>query len=432
MPPGPGQAPIVPAGDRDAAERLLAVLAPQSWPVRPDDLPAGTALVGGAVRDALLGRLAPRPDLDLVVEGDALAVARGLASRRGGSVVVLDRERSIARLVVKGWTIDLARRMGSWPEEDLLRRDFSVNAIALELPLADRPPALVDPSGGLADLAAGRLRAVAEHNLLDDPLRLLRGVRLATELGFRIEPITWEWVRRHHRRLGEVAGERVLAELERLARAPAGGEGLALLLEADLLAAWGVEVQNQPGELPGRLGSLDAAAATARGLSDAESAWAVPLARLALLLDPAALQRLKASRRMQHDISRLRRWWQRLEGGTLTPEALEERERLALQRELEAILPALLLLSPPGWASDAIERWRDPEDPLFHPRSPLDGATLQAALDLPPGPRLGALLDHLSRERAFGRLPASPAADDPQTLTAARAWLSDPAEGRHG
>jgi len=453
VPPGPRHNAIVPGEGGPLAERLLAALAPERWPVPPEELPAGTAVVGGAVRDALLGLLAPQPDLDLVVEGDAVALAKRLARHRGGSVVVLDAERSIARLVLHGWTLDLARRLGSRPEQDLLRRDYSANAIALTLPGDAGGPELLDPAGGLADLAGGQLRAVSEANLLEDPLRLLRGVRLAAELGLRIEPATWGWIRRHHRALGTVAAERVLSELERLAAAPAGGEGLARVLEADLLASWGGEVSAEtapqaaaaPGGGPGGTGTgtgrlktarilagLDPAAVAARGLDPGESAAALPLARLAVLLDPGSLRRLRASRRRQESCSRLRRWWRRLEASGGDPETLGEEERLQLQRDLEADLPALVLLAPPAWAATALARWRDPDDPLFHPRSPLDGADLQEALGLQPGPELGRLLAHLCRERAFGRLPRDPARHDPQTLTQARRWLSGGSESRHG
>ncbi|MEB3331167.1 MAG: CCA tRNA nucleotidyltransferase [Synechococcaceae cyanobacterium] len=429
------------------ARQLWQRLAPQRWPLPPAALPPGSALVGGAVRDGLLDRLGPHPDLDLVVPGDAVALARQLRRRFGGSCVVLDAERSIARLVIEGWTIDLARCAGDDLSSDLQRRDYSINALAL--PLAGDAP-LLDPGGGLADLAAGRLRALAEANLLDDPLRLLRGLRLACELGFTIEPLTLSWIETHHQRLGVVAGERVLAELERLAAAPAGDRGLSATLRAGLLAPWAGS-----GASPAALAcldGLDAGGARKRGLDAAEIATALPLARLAAVLSGEALARLHASRRLQQQVSRLRRWRERLappaapatkattartaaaSGPAL--EALPEAERLALQRDLEADLPALLLHLDAAGARAALQRWRDPDDPLFHPRPPLDGRRLQSELGLPAGPELGALLAHLSRERAFGRLPQSGAAAESDGLACARAWLAQravtaAAERRH-
>jgi tRNA nucleotidyltransferase (CCA-adding enzyme) len=104
---------------------------------------------------------------------------------------------------------------------------------------------------------------------------------------------------------------------------------------------------------------------------------------------------------------------------------LQEAERLALQVELEADLPALLLQLEADDAKAALARWRDPQDPLFHPRAPLDGALLQRQLQLKPGPELGQLLRHLTLERAFGRLPVArgPEADE-RVLSCARQWLA--------
>lgn len=498
MPAGSPQAPILSCGASDQLEALRRALAPQRWPLDPALLPADALLVGGAVRDALLGRLGERPDLDLVVEGDAIALARGLARRCGGSCVVLDAERSIARLVLKGWSFDLARRMGSSLEQDLARRDYSINAIALPLaalcapeacdraatsqrakakpgPADDGPadggpadggPASmeaaaatlrssgsasdlgpIDPGGGLADLRARRLRALGEANLLEDPLRLLRGVRLACELDFTIDAQTLRWIHTHHRRLGEVAGERVLAELERLAAAPGGAEGLLQVRRLGLLRGW-QEARDPQGEAPGGqapapearwLERLTPDRAGRCGLETEEQAWALPLARLAALLPPAALVRLRASRRLQQRSRRLRHWLERLEnaegpgeadgpqGGDLTLAGLPEEERLALQRELEEDLPALVLHLGPREAREALQRWRDSGDPLFHPRPPLDGQQLQERLGIPAGRTLGALLAHLTRERAFGRLAAA-AGPDP-VLQVARQWLDG---GRNG
>jgi len=415
----------------DRAAALWRRLAPERWPVPPACLPAGTALVGGAVRDALLGRLATKPDLDLVVPGDAVALSRRLAGQLGGAVVVLDRERSIARLVLRGWTVDLARQLGDTLEQDLLRRDYSANALALALPggsspddLQDCAGGLQDPSGGMQDLAEGRLRAIREANLLADPLRLLRGVRLAWELNLTLEPTTEGWIQRHHGRLQEVAGERILAELERLAASPGGGAGLAQAVALGLLAPAG-----DSGSIRTRLESLAPERARAMGLREEEARWALPLARLASVLGPADLERLRASRRLRQSCERLARWHERLESVAGHPDRLPEGERFVLQQQLEADLPALALLADGDWGPGALKRWRNPDDPLFHPRPPLDGATLQVRLGLPPGPRLGALLEYLSRERAFGRLAATA---DGQTLTLARRWLNETAEPRHG
>jgi tRNA nucleotidyltransferase (CCA-adding enzyme) len=405
-----------------------------------DQFPQGTALVGGAVRDGLLGRLAAQPDLDLVVPGDAIDLARRLGRRFGGTCVVLDQERSIARLVLKGWTIDLARGAGDTLTADLGRRDYTVNAIALPLcsnEAADQP--LIDPCGGLADLAARRMVAISEANLLDDPLRLLRGVRLACDLDFAIAPATWELIRRHRQRITAVAGERVLAELERLAAAGEGHRGLAQALEAGLLQPWGAadgsEASLQPlgPERPERC-----------GLTPAEAAWALPLARLAAVLDGRSLEGLRASRRLQQRCQRLRHWLACLrrtpgDTGALTLEALAEAERLALQRQLEEDLPALLLHLDPPAAQLAVGRWRNPADRLFHPRPPLDGSRLQQLLAIAPGPRLGQLIDHLTAEWAFGRLGGTAATetaeltDDPllsEAVVAARAWLVRQSEAK--
>jgi len=163
------------------------------------------------------------------------------------------------------------------------------------------------------------------------------------------------------------------------------------------------------------------------------------------------VRRLHGSRRLQQRCARLRHWRQRLEAslqapqslpaatspasatpsfapGTLRRGALEhlaEAERLELQRELEADFPALALLLDPADSGPLLQRWRDPADVLLHPRSPLDGGQLQARLKLPPGPRLGRLIEHLTLERAFGRLPAQqPAspAEQERSLRAARIW----------
>lgn len=404
----------------DLGARLRQRLAPGQWPLPLEALPDGTALVGGAVRDALLGRLQPRPDLDLVVPQAAIDLCRQLEARLGGSCVVLDPERDIARLVLRGWTIDLARCDGHDISQDLRRRDYTANAIALPLAAGAVP---IDPTGGLADLARGRLVAVSQANLLADPLRLLRGLRLSCELDLPLDAASRGWIHGHAARLAEVAGERVLAEVEKLAGLPRGERGLQAVIDARLLEPWGAATQSG---LP--LEGLSLQAAAQRQLTRAETAAALPLARLAALLDGPALAALHASRRLQQGCQRLRHWCGLLHGNGGDLDRLEEGVRLLLQRELEQDLPALLLTLPVSGAASALRRWRDPADPLFHPHPPLNGHQLQQALPLAPGRELGALLKHLTLERAFGRLPPGGEEAAAAALTAARHWLA----GRHG
>lgn len=414
-------------------QELWQRLAAPSWPLPVELLPPGTALVGGAVRDGLLDRLGERPDLDLVVPGDGLALTRQLAKRLGGTAVELDQERSIGRLVLRGWTIDLARQEGTSLMEDLARRDYTVNAIALRLPLGEERLALIDPLDGLADLKSHQLRAIAEANLLADPLRLLRGLRLAAELHFTLTEQTWEWILRHRACLAAVAGERVLAELERLVGSGGGAQGVEMLQRSGLLEAWNPPSAG-PGKAPVPTAHLTPEQAQLRGLTEQESREALPIARLAALLDEDTLGALNASKRLRRRCRHLRRWRQRLEAlGALTQEgfsALPEAEQLELHRQMEGDLPALLLELAPPMAAEALKRWRDPADPLFHPQAPLDGLALQQKLGLPPGPRLGLLLEHLTAERAFGRLPLEDSSDQ-QSLRAARLWLEATNDPRH-
>ena len=365
-----------------AAEQAWEALRPARWPLAPGCFPPGSALVGGAVRDALLQRLGPYPDLDLVVPQGAIKLCQRLAKKHRGTAVVLDRERDMARLVLGPWSLDLAAQEGPDLSSDLQRRDYGINALAL--PLRAQAP-LLDPTGGLGDLAKRQLRALSEANLLADPLRLLRGPRLAAELNFSLESTTAALISRHSAALPQVAAERVLAELEKLAGCPGGDAGLQQASDLGLLQLW---------ERP--LTAGEQSSFEVSGLSDAELTQALPLARLAQRFDGEALGQLKASRKLQQRCAVLRHWVEQLS------QPLGEAAMLQLCRELENDLPALVLLEPNatnGW----LQRWRDRSDPLFHPRIPLDGRTLQRELGLAPGPQLGELMERLMLERAFGR-----------------------------
>ena len=177
-------------------------------------------LVGGAVRDLLLGR--PIHDWDFVVERDAIGLARTVADRLDAAFFVLDQERDTGRVVVRTADgartfLDFALRRGPDWHADLEARDFTVNAMALPLEASE---VLLDPFNGQADLDAQLVRAVTEHSLRDDPARLMRAARLASELSFQIEPLTAEWIRRDAPLLVNVSAERVRDELSKLLAQP--------------------------------------------------------------------------------------------------------------------------------------------------------------------------------------------------------------------
>ncbi len=205
-------------------------------------------IVGGAVRDRLLGR--PTADLDLAVPDDPRPAARAIARATGGVAFQLSDAFGAWRVVGPdhAWHVDLVTLRDGDILADLAARDFTVNAMAE--PLAGGE--LLDPHGGRADLDARRLRMVSPGALADDPLRTLRAVRLAVNHGLVIEPQTAAAVSREAPGLERIAAERIFGELKQLICAPAVRTGLELMeaygitaqLLPELLALHGVE-QNE-------------------------------------------------------------------------------------------------------------------------------------------------------------------------------------------
>jgi tRNA nucleotidyltransferase (CCA-adding enzyme) len=200
-------------------------------------------LVGGAVRDLLLSR--PGADVDLMVEGDATA----LAAELGGASSEHERFGTV-KVDVEGHELDIVgARTESYPEPgalpvvtpagsveaDLARRDFTINAMAIPLQGESR---LVDPRGGKEDLERGLLRVLHDRSFVDDPTRAIRAARYASRFGFRLEPRTEELLRQAD--LTTVSADRRRTELERLAAEESACEGF------ELLADWGL-IDLRPG-----------------------------------------------------------------------------------------------------------------------------------------------------------------------------------------
>ena len=176
-------------------------------------------LVGGLLRDALLGR--QTWDIDVAIQtDDPMPFAGELARHLGGAFVPLSHEHHVARVVVDDpaygrWSVDLSGIQGSL-HDDLLRRDFTIDAIALSSEYWDRsdwPDHIIDPLGGTADLGNRVIRAIGPQAFRDDPVRLLRAVRLSAQLDFHIDPETSELMRSDSHLVSNLAGERIRNEL---------------------------------------------------------------------------------------------------------------------------------------------------------------------------------------------------------------------------
>jgi putative nucleotidyltransferase with HDIG domain len=205
---------------------FLEVIAPVCRRLRTEPF-----LVGGTVRDKLLGR--PSHDWDFVCER-ALPAAKAIAGRLSAKLITLDEQHRIYRIVMPDRvTLDFAERQGKTLEHDLARRDFSINAMAM--PLSMRT--VIDPFGGQKDLKKRVLRALSRKAFQEDPLRLLRAYRLAAQFNLTIAASTLNWIQAEHRLLkaGGVARERVREEFLRLLSQPASAPALEQMDRSGLL-----------------------------------------------------------------------------------------------------------------------------------------------------------------------------------------------------
>ncbi|MFC1955659.1 CCA tRNA nucleotidyltransferase [Chloroflexota bacterium] len=216
-------------------------------------------LVGGFVRDALLGR--DTADIDIAVDADALEIASEAAKALGGKYIPLDKSNGVARVVLLdneataggSWELDFSTIKGNI-EQDLAKRDFTVDAMAIDIrkiipepsaimpyekkeEITISPDILIDPFAGWNDLRQSVIRVVSETAFESDAIRLLRAVRLAAELGFSIDSETEELIKQHCHLIAGIAGERVRMELLRLLASPRTGQFLSYLDELGLLTA---------------------------------------------------------------------------------------------------------------------------------------------------------------------------------------------------
>ena len=208
-------------------------------------------LVGGAVRDALVGR--ETRDIDVGVVGNTRSIAREFAEFSNGRSVLLDESRDIVRVVVAhdgaSPYVDFSP-ITDTISHDLERRDFTIDAMALPLREAESPDPLtsiIDPLGGLPDLRNGLVRSVGRSIFESDPARLLRAPRLAVQLRFEIDQETKEHVRRDAGLVTRVAPERVRDELMKLLAEPGATSSIRLLDDLGLLCRVIPELEEAKG-----------------------------------------------------------------------------------------------------------------------------------------------------------------------------------------
>jgi tRNA nucleotidyltransferase/poly(A) polymerase len=306
-------------------------------------------VVGGAVRDELLGR--PVLDVDVACP-EPVEAARRYAKTAGGALFPLSERHGAWRVALTdGRTVDFTP-LPDGIDADLRTRDFTVNAIAV--PVEGGEP--VDPLGGLGDLDERRLRAVTPAIFDDDPLRLLRAVRLENELGFGLDGQTEALLRATAGRVGEPAGERILAELERLS-----ADGFRRLDELGLLEPLG---------------------------GTTERLRAVPQPVLLVLVFGRGLEQFPISGRLR-----------RLARKALAAERPPDSSPRSIHRFRRATEPfALEALAYLG-ADDLVRaveaaRAAEPAEPLLRGDE----------LDVEPGPEVGRLLERIAEERAAGTI----------------------------
>jgi tRNA nucleotidyltransferase (CCA-adding enzyme) len=358
-------------------------------------------LVGGAVRDLLRG--AQAVDLDIAVEGDARSVARALAERLGGQT--REHERfGTATVRADDLVFDLATtRTDSYSEpgalpavspaglsEDLRRRDFTVNAMAVALG-GDDLGHLYDPCGGLADLEAGTIRILHAGSFLDDPTRLLRAVRYEIRLGFRMDEDSESAARAAiaEEAMSTVSGARVRDELMDLLAEPDVSVGVERMRELGLDRALHPALDPDP-ELVASA-SLGAAAIGAdRGLSALAALCASAPEELDLWV--AGLQ---LDARDRDAVSRAARVAKRLAGSLRERDHTPSELRALLEGEPpEALALALALRAP----AEPVLRW---VTELSRVRLEIGGADLLAA-GIPEGPAIGRALEETLRRKLDG------------------------------
>ncbi|MGB8698479.1 MAG: CCA tRNA nucleotidyltransferase [Thermosynechococcaceae cyanobacterium] len=419
-----------------------SVLCPQYWPFSLDWIPQTAYLVGGCVRDALLGYGSPYLDLDFVLPQHSIETAQAIAHHYRAGFVVLDETHQIARVVFERATADFALQVGTTLQEDLRRRDFTINAIAY----SPHTQTLFDPLAGQTDLERRVLRMISVENLADDPLRLFRAYRQAAQLHFEIDPATHAQIIDFAPRLSRIAAERIRSELGYLLSHGAGSSWIKRLWQDGLLQSSFPDASESGLDL---IASMDQAEVTAtarwpqlesllhRTLSARPksgegvrrtlfaTAKLVGLVSSEVQLAKLTLQRMKYSRAEVNVALTVLQGLTQLQS-ELAQGAMDRRQQYHLCRTVGEAFPAVAVAAiaadlPLPLLAPLVEEYLNPLSAIAHPKPLVSGQDLMVALAIPSGPMVGQLLSVLELAQAEGRIATPEAA-----LQLARQWVDRP------
>ncbi len=353
------------------------------------ELPKGSILVGGFIRDLILDRLSLYPDIDIVIPNNSLEVGKDIAEKFSGKFLILDQDRNIVRIIFRNFTVDIASQTHELLVDDLKSRDFTINSIGFSF----NDGKLIDPANGIRDMNDSLLRSFRDENLLDDPLRILRCFRFVSELNFHIEPRILGFIELNKFRLKTVSAERIQYELKRIVQGKEALKTVEFLNEIKIFD-W---IQSYENNHSNKLLHIN----FDNFLQD-EIDQFFPIAYLKELLKEPVLTKFKFSKSHTFAINSLRRWSEKLKEKSIMH--FTETERFELHKDLEMILPAFIIYLPENFHKEWLKRWRNKKDKLFHPRNFLNGNQLKTIVGIEDGPLLGDLLNYLSREFAYERL----------------------------
>ncbi len=352
-------------------------------------LPKGSYLVGGFIRDIILGRKTEKLDVDIVVPLNAIEIGRKIADNIGSRFIVLDKKREVVRIFLNNIYIDIANQVSSSIEGDLCSRDFSINSIAF---LFDKK-SLFDPLNGLKDLEISLLRTYSENNLLNDPLRILRCFRFVSELNFKIDLRLVDFIKKNKGSLYLVAKERINYEIQKIVN---GANALDAVLLIKKLNIFDTENLFEDSFF------LDLEKINYGKLNQEEKDKYLPSFFIAQILDVVNLEKLKFSKADIAKTKLLRKWHLFLKNKNIAQ--LDEFDRFKLHQELEMFMPSFIFYLPQNLQLDWLQRWRNNDDKLFHPSNLVNGDVIKNNLEIKDGPILGELLQYLSKELAYKRL----------------------------